>query len=1045
VSPDTLETLRTILSDRYRVERLLGSGGMATVYLAQDLKHDRPVAIKVLRPELAIALGPERFLREIQIAAKLTHPHILPLHDSGTAGSLLYYVMPYVQGESLLDRLTREKQLSVEEAVRIAREVAAALAYAHGRGIVHRDIKPGNILLTDGYAMVADFGLARAITRAQSSGSISQSGLTIGTPAYMSPEQAGGEAEIDGRSDLYALGCVLYELLAGDPPFTASNAAALLARHARAPVVPLRSIRASVPPAVEQAVLKALEKVPADRWQTAEEFAQALGTESVPSRARGLPKWVAYGALGVAALAVAVAVWRSVRAPGSTAAVAVDTTRYAVLPFEYAAELSTRVNERQVFQEALLGWTGVGLADRVKLDEALRRYQGRPLSRVEAGRLARQAGAGRYLRGEVTRSSDSLRLQVSLYDAGADRDPLYQAAAKLPLSLRGLDSSARRLTDQLLLREEVSRGTEVGATRSLPAWQAWLQGQHSFDSWRLDGADSAFTRAMGFDPQFARPALWLAVVRAWTGAQPAGWTAPLMFASARPTRLTARELHIAAALRAEAERARERACPEWRALAQADLGDFAAWFGLATCLRFDNVVVRDARSPSGWRFRSSLQEMVQAYRRAFELHPATQGPGARGRFSQVRNLLFTRSDQIKIGRTLPGGQTVLARAGWAGDTLVFIPYPEDAFRRGAPGTIPATRHEALLQQRRLLHELAVSWVSNSATNPVALEALAFSLELLDDPSALDTLRRARRLAGEPADQVRLAAAEVWFRLAIAAPDDTAGLRTARAVGDSLLKNSRPEDAAVLEGIAALFGRANLAAHLSGQVGIGGGGPEVRSLVQTAPALLAYAALGGPTDSIRRLEAAVTAAIEATTLEEEKVRTRQQWLERAARLAYADAPFEGLKRFARSGDPLLEAQAAMAEGRPAAARRYLADLPSQRRYLAPEERSPEALYVEARLFVLLGDKAAVPPWLDPMLGAVRRMDPEVVAKLANAATLVRAAALRAELASEAGDSATAGRWARFVTILWSSADDFLQPTVRAMQRLAGTSHPSPRRP
>jgi hypothetical protein len=687
----------------------------------------------------------------------------------------------------------------------------------------------------------------------------------------------------------------------------------------------------------------------------------------------------------------------------------------------------------------------VSLADRVKLDEALLAHPGRSLSRADAGRIARQAGAGRYLRGEVTRSTDSLRLEVSLYDAGADRDPLAQTVAKVPASLAGLDASARRLTDRLLLREEVSRGAEVGATRSLPAWQAWLRGQHSFDSWRLDGADSAFTRAMAFDPEFARPALWLAVVRAWTGAQPASWTAPLLFATARPARLTPRELRIAAALRAEAERARERACPEWRALAQADLGDFAAWFGLATCLRFDNVVLRDPRSPSGWRFRSSLQEMVQAYRRAFELHPATQGPGARGRFSQVRNLLFTRSDQIKIGRTLPGGETMLARAGWSGDTLVFIPYPEDAFRRGAPGTVPATRHEALLQQRRLLHELAVSWVSSSPSNPVALEALAFSLELLDDPSALDTLRRARAFAGEPADRTRLAAAEVWFRLALAAPDDTAGLRAARVLGDSLLAVGRPEEAAALEGIAALFGRANLAARLSGQVGVGGGGPEVRSLVQTGPALLAYAALGGPTDSIRRLEASVTAAIEATTLEEEKVRTRQQWLERAARLAYPDVPFEGLKGFARSGDPLLEAQAAMAEGNPGAAQRYLADLPSQRRYLAPEERSPEALYAEARLFLLLRDTAAVSPWLDPMLGAVRRMDPEVVAKLANAATLVRSAALRAELASVAGDRSTAVRWARLVIILWSDADAFLQPTVRQMQGLAGTSNPPPRRP
>src|SRR5512141_2155051 len=228
--PTTLEQLSTALADRYRIERELGAGGMATVYLAHDLRHDRKVALKVLRPELSAILGAERFLHEIKTTANLQHPHILPLHDSGEADGLVYYVMPYVEGESLRDRLNREKQLPVEDAVRIAREVADALEYAHQHGIVHRDIKPENILLHGGHAMVADFGIALAASRSDGGSRMTETGMSLGTPHYMAPEQAMGEREITPRADIYALGCVLYEMLAGEPPFMGPTAQAIIAR-----------------------------------------------------------------------------------------------------------------------------------------------------------------------------------------------------------------------------------------------------------------------------------------------------------------------------------------------------------------------------------------------------------------------------------------------------------------------------------------------------------------------------------------------------------------------------------------------------------------------------------------------------------------------------------------------------------------------------------------------------------------------------------------------------------------------------------------------
>ncbi len=271
--PELSQRLQDALSDRYRVERTLGRGGMATVFLAEDLKHRRRVAIKVLEPDVAAAIGSERFLGEIETVARLTHPHILPLHDSGVADGLLYYVMPYVKGESLRDRLARERQLPLEDALRIAREVADALDYAHRRGIVHRDIKPGNILLDEQHAMVADFGVARALA-AVGDERLTRTGVTVGTPSYMSPEQVAGGAA-DARSDVYALGCVLYEMLAGQAPFTGPTAESILFQHLNAAPPRVTSLRPSVPGRVEQVILKALARTPADRYATGAEFAEA--------------------------------------------------------------------------------------------------------------------------------------------------------------------------------------------------------------------------------------------------------------------------------------------------------------------------------------------------------------------------------------------------------------------------------------------------------------------------------------------------------------------------------------------------------------------------------------------------------------------------------------------------------------------------------------------------------------------------------------------------------------------------------------------------
>jgi serine/threonine-protein kinase len=328
--------VKQALAATYRIERVLGEGGMATVYLAEDIKHHRKVAVKVMRPELAATLGADRFLREVQIAAQLNHPHILPVHDSGETDGFLYYVMPHVEGQTLRDRLQKESQLPVDEALRLAREVSEALAYAHSKGIVHRDIKPGNVLLNAGHALVADFGIARAL---EGSGeTLTRTGLAVGTPQYMAPEQAMGDREVDGRADVYAVGAMLYEMLAGEPPFTGPSPRAILTRSMTESPRSLTSTRAGLLPSVDSVVAKALAKSPADRYPSAESLAQVLertldatrsGSRSgqtaiEPASGPGpLQVWGLFALGAVAMLALVYALMRQWNLPGWTLGLAI--------------------------------------------------------------------------------------------------------------------------------------------------------------------------------------------------------------------------------------------------------------------------------------------------------------------------------------------------------------------------------------------------------------------------------------------------------------------------------------------------------------------------------------------------------------------------------------------------------------------------------------------------------------------------------------------------------------------------------------------------
>src|SRR2546422_2053179 len=496
---DHSERVRASLAGRYTIERELGRGGMALVYLARDLKHDRPVALKVLRPEVAAALGAERFLREIEIAAQLTHPHIIALHDSGQADDVLYYVMPYVEGESLRVRLNREKQLPLDDALQVAREVADALSYAHGHNVVHRDVKPENILFEAGHAVVSDFGIARAISAAGGD-RLTETGIAVGTPAYMSPEQASARGPIDGRSDVYALGCVVYEMLAGAPPFTGPSAQAVLARHTLDPVPPLRTVRKAVPPAVEQAVMKALEKVPADRFQTAAQLAAALqsgATQRTPRRVRRRWRALGFGAALTGAVA-GVLLWRS------NSHDALEPNLVAVAPFDV---LDPKL---AMWREGLVdvlsrGLDGAGPLRTVSPTVVVRRWHGRP-DPTSATELGRRTGARLAVFGTLLGAgADSVRLAASLFDVASQR-------ALGEMEVRDAGARMDRVADSAVVAilRELSRTRPIGAVRaaslgstSVPALKAYLQGDQFYRRAAWDSALARYKRAVALDSTFA--------------------------------------------------------------------------------------------------------------------------------------------------------------------------------------------------------------------------------------------------------------------------------------------------------------------------------------------------------------------------------------------------------------------------------------------------------------------------------------------------------------------------------------------------------------
>jgi tRNA A-37 threonylcarbamoyl transferase component Bud32/tetratricopeptide (TPR) repeat protein len=487
-----LERLTAALADRYRIERELGQGGMATVYLAEDLKHRRKVALKVLRPELSVLLGAERFLREIRLTANLQHPHILPLYDSGDADGLLFYVMPYVEGESLRAKLERESQLSIEEAGEITNAVAGALEFAHQRGVIHRDIKPENVLLQAGQAVVADFGIALAVSHAGGT-RLTETGLSLGTPLYMSPEQATGERDIDARSDVYSLGCVVYEMLAGEPPFTGPNARAILSKQLTDPARPVGRLRDGVPRQLDAVLARALARAPADRFTGAAAFAAALDAASRgagPTALRQRAVWkVAAGTLAMIAVVVVGALFLRSRTGAALPSLRVE--RFGVAGPDTASTYLASTLEQDV----------VG-----------------SLAATRAVRVFRTAStdirSDYAVSGKARRGSDSVHLELTLTRGGTGEVVSIEKLSRPLGKVQELpDAAAEALLVSLSLRRMAPRA--VPPQRDSLAYDLYLRGRYEADrrtQAALGRSVGLFREAIARAPEFAEA--WAGLVRA---------------------------------------------------------------------------------------------------------------------------------------------------------------------------------------------------------------------------------------------------------------------------------------------------------------------------------------------------------------------------------------------------------------------------------------------------------------------------------------------------------------------------------------------------
>lgn len=903
-----------IVGQHYVVDRELGRGGMATVYLCRDSRDQSRVAVKILRQELGSAVVIERFLREISFASELDHPRIPKVLDSGVIDGLPYYVMTYIEGESLKSLIQREKQLPIPDATRIACDVIATTAYAHEHGIVHRDLKPDNILISESGVYILDFGIARAIVESGVD-RLTSTGIGVGTPAYMSPEQALGDRNLDARSDIYSLGCVLYEMIAGMPPFVGPTAQVIISRRFAATPPALGEMRDAVPEELEAVITRALARAPADRWPTAKAFGEALRS----------------------------------------------------------CETATGRPREPTF--------------------ALRRAA---LARIALGLLV-----------------------VVLVTSGIIA---------------------------------WSRANRTGFEKAHDA----------LGTWDLASADANLTNAVGARPTDASAQLWLAQIRMLRG-EPLIRSRPLiLFATDHRAELQPIEQLRADALASQLSGNFAAACKQWEDLTTAagrrSTGDFTPALAFADCVRADDGILEDKTSASGHRFRSSYQLADSIYEALLSRH--SENPAAYAVvMPRLEEVLPIEKSAFRKGISRAAvSETFMALPTLRDDTLAYTPYPIAG--SGAPWR---TRDvlaidAALLRNRQRLRTLAIAWTEAASRDVRAHELLARVLEVTGElsgsnPSALEEVRNARRVGSAAAGseherflhQLRLGIQQVRLYLRLSRFAEAGALSDSLAVQpmpSRLDDDSRDEATEMLTTLAALRGRPLRVIALNGAVGsqfpvflpTGTVAMLPPSVVPDAIALYAYAESGGPQDSIlvlaTRVSEKIAAVVPAAQVEPLRIATMRRPLTLAASVV-------GPKPASRLGatmDPYILALKAFADRDTRRTRIFLDSLTDLHADYAPGEITMDVVYCEAWLRAQIGDPLGASRELDKALAGLPVALPTFLGSSTSAASLVRVMALRAELASQLQQAASAKSWATAVIQLWERGDFITAPTIERMRKL-----------
>ena len=703
---ELMSRLQAAIGSQYRLERELGHGGMGIVFLARDLTLDRPVAVKVVHPELAAHTSiTERFLAEARMIARLRHPGIIAVHTAGEVTGIFYYVMDYVPGENLRDRLKREQRLPPEEVARIVAELADALHAAGGAGLVHRDIKPENILIDQetGRALITDFGVARIVAGGEE-GFRTARGLAVGTPTYMSPEQAAGES-VDPRSDLYSLGVVAYELLTGQPPFRAPNAAAVASKHLGEQATPVERVRPDVPASLAHAVARAMQKDPAKRWQSGAAFRAAVLS---PARAdRGTRSFKRGWVVAALVLITALGLTLSRFAPKGPPPGLDPRHSLLILPFDNLRDDPAvewlRDGSVSMLALTLSQWRDLFVVDHERLHDLLARRghrDGDPIGLDAARQLARDAGAWTVVLGEYSQNGDSLRLAARVFDvASGNRVDAVEVAGLAAVDARPVfDALAARLLDLSGAPSDLSTSLTAATTGSLEAYRDYLDGVRALGDWKLSAADSLLSRAVGIDSSFALAYYKLSLTRGWLhGGQDSLGLEAIRRATRLAARLPEHERAMVEAYRLFLEADYDRGVEAYRALLASDSLDADAWYGLA------DVTFHD---PNQATLGPRLTESVRAFKRAIALDP--------GYFLAYEHLeqmyrLASRRDPDFI--LLPG------------DSVLFRRAP------GAPAMDTVELARAVLRARAEGLTTARTWLAHQPDNVQAQNAVVRALSV----------------------------------------------------------------------------------------------------------------------------------------------------------------------------------------------------------------------------------------------------------------------------------------------------------------------------